>query len=285
MRVIIDKEKIKRNIKKAETLSQGVSVSLLFKDFYEDIYSCIHPVKNEIFSMNFMFSNCYAIGKGNDAHIGAVVTHVDQLSNLDPVTLKTVFIPINVGDNREGLSMDDAISLSSKIKSRVYRTDIVGMITSGCLNERAPRPKDLEEIFRAAKGSVSSLSVGGSYWLGSKEKLPSCVRDIRIGEYMLFGTIPYNNEEERLGENAILIEAEVIGVYPERNHILIDCGYSLAEPDKCSYLDRNLFYVDSSSEYTILYTDTAKFKLGDKVYMKPNYKSLVKLKNAVRNYI
>lgn len=285
MRVIIDSEKIKRNIAKAEVLAQGVPVSLLFKDFYEHIYSSIHPVKNELFSRNIMWSNCYAIGKAQDKHTGAVITSVNQLEGADYVTLKRVFIPINVTDNREGLTFDDAERLAYEAKVWNAELEVIGMITSGCLNERAPRVEDLWLIWERFKGCMSSLSIGGSYWLGKDEKLPDFIRDVRIGEYMLFGTIPYNNDEDKLGENAILIEAEVIGIYPERNHILIDCGYSLAEPDKCSYLDTSLFYVDSSSEYTILYTDTRRFKVGDRVLMKPNYKSLVKLKDAVRNYI
>lgn len=283
MRVLINREALKSNIEKAKTLSRGVPVSLLFKDFYEDIYDEIGDCGCDVFSMNKTFSNCYAIGKVNERHAGAVVTSISQLENADYITLKKVFIPIDAYDNREGLSVDNARFLAHAVKVIYPEVQVIGMITSGCLNERAPKMTDLRDIWYKLGDKIESISIGGSYWLGRDEELPNFIRDVRIGEYMLFGTIPYNNDKEKLGTNAINIEAEVIGVYPERNHILLDFGYAKAEPDKCVYPD-GLFYVDSSSEYTILYT-TKHYGIGDKMLVKPNYKSLVKLKDAVREYI
>lgn len=280
MRVLINREALESNIEKAKTLSQGVPVSLLFKDFYEDIFAEISPDVRDVFSMNIEGSNCYAIGKATGKHKGAVITSLEQMR--DDLMLERVYIPINAHDNREGLTIADAKILAQMIKS-IGPYEVVGMVTSGCLNERAPKMEEIYAIWEELKGCISSLSIGGSYWLGREEKLPNFIREIRIGEYMLFGTIPYNNDWMKLGQNAITIEAEVIGVYPERNHIMIDCGYSMAEPDKFDYAS-GLFYVDSSSEYTILYT-TDDYKVGDKMLIKPNYKSLVKLKHAVRDYI
>lgn len=280
MKVLIDRLALERNIEKAKTLSRGVPVSLLFKDFYEDIYSEISTDVRDIFSMNIEGSNCYAIGKATRKHKGAVITSLEQMR--DELMLERVYIPINAHDNREGLTIADAKILAQMVKSK-GEYDVIGMITSGCLNERAPKMEEICNIWDELKGSVSSLSIGGSYWLGRDDLLPDFIREIRIGEYMLFGTIPYNNDRLKLGQNAITIEAEVIGLYPERNHIIIDCGYSMAEPDKLEY-PNGLFYVDSSSEYTILYT-TDNYELGDKVAIRPNYKSLVKLRHAVRKYI
>lgn len=280
MRVLINRVALEENIKKAKTLSQGVPVSLLFKDFYEDIYDEISPDVQDIFSMNIEGSNCYAIGKATKKHKGAVITSVSQMR--DDLALQRIYIPINAHDDREGLAIEDVKRLSQEIKS-IGPYEVIGMITSGCLNERAPKLEELHNIWNHLKGYISSISLGGSYWLGRKEKLPKFIRDVRIGEYMLFGTIPYNLDWWRFGDNAILVETGVIGVYPERNHIIIDCGYSMAEPDKFDY-PTGLFYVDSSSEYTILYT-TKDYKVGDKMLIKPNYKSLVKLRNAVRKYI
>lgn len=286
MRVLINRNAIIKNIKRAKTLSRGVPVSLLFKDFYEDIYSEIPPMSCEIFSMNISLSNCYAIGQATNNHDGAVITSLSQITPELSRSLYSVFIPINAFDNREGLAVRDAWSLARAVKKEYPYLEVIGMITSGCLNERAPKVEDLERIWeemKEFKGCMSSISLGGSYWLGREEQLPSFVRDIRIGEYMLFGTIPYSDDKSKEGENAIHIEAEVIGVYPERNQILLDFGYAKAEPDKCQY-PSGLFYVDSSSEYTILYT-TEKYKVGEKLLIKPNYKSLVKLRNAVREYL
>lgn len=283
MRVLINREALKSNIEKAKTLSRGVPVSLLFKDFYEDIYDEIDDCGCDIFSMNKVFSNCYAIGQATCNHRGAVVTSLSQIDHIPYGEIERVFIPINAFDNREGLSIESSKILAHVSKVVYPNIHVIGMITSGCLNERAPKVDDLRKIWDQLEFTVESISLGGSYWLGREENLPGFIRDIRIGEYMLFGTIPYNSDKEKLGTNAISIEAEVIGVYPERNHILLDFGYAKAEPEKCEYPD-GLFYVDSSSEYTILYT-TKQYGIGDKMLIKPNYKSLVKLKDAVREYI
>ena len=65
MKVIIYTDHIVDNIKKAETLVNR-SISLMFKDFYEDIWSHIcHRVNNDIFSLHFDNSVCYSIGKSH----------------------------------------------------------------------------------------------------------------------------------------------------------------------------------------------------------------------------
>ena len=45
------------------------------------------------------------------------------------------------------------------------------------------------------------------------ERLPDFISDVRIGEYMLFGTIPYNEDEYKLGRNGIELSTKVIGVF------------------------------------------------------------------------
>lgn len=72
MKVIIYTDNVIKNIKKAETLV-NVPVSLMFKDFYEDIWKHIHyRVDNDIFSLHFEDSVCYSIGKAIHNQKGAV---------------------------------------------------------------------------------------------------------------------------------------------------------------------------------------------------------------------
>ena len=282
MRVLINRQAVNSNIKKAKTLAHNVPVSLLFKDFYEDIADIIEEDVFDVFAMHRPLANCYSIGRAKDFHTGTVVTSVNQIHE-GLSQLKRVFIPINMYDNREGLTVERVRRVAKAIKKTYPALRIFGLVTSGCLNERAPSVEELWKVWDELSDVIYAISLGGSFWLGKDEALPPFVRDIRIGEYMLFGTIPYDSDKKKQGTNAITIEATVIGVYPERNHILIDCGYSIAEPDKCEY-PKDVFYVDSSSEYTILYTK-AKYVVGNKIMMKPNYKSLVKLRDAVRDYI
>lgn len=285
MRVEINTSAILGNIEKAKRIATR-PISLMFKDFYEDIYSHIKDTGCKIFSKNLEGSVCYSLFNSKAKHSGCFVTKdTDFMVSLCSCNIDEFYIPINANDNREGLSIEDAVELCKFIKCRHrYQVKLYGVITSGCLNEKHPSIDELDEIWSAVSPYMEGLSIGGSFWL-AKQNLPDYVSDIRIGEYMLFGTIPYDSTKGLLGQNAIKIKARVIGVYPERNQIIVDCGYSLADVKDCTVHHQGLKYVDSSSEYTIFEFDGCEMNIGEEVEITPNYKSLVKLKDAQRYYL
>ena len=284
MKVEIDIAKIRRNIAKAESLINS-SISLMFKDFYEDIFSHLGTVKNQIFSKNIDGSVCYSLFNGKRNHSGCfVTTYGDFVTNYIVNGTRVFYIPINANDNREGLSIQQAVQLCKEIKDYDSKVKLYGAITSGCLDEKHPSSEELEDIWKHLSKYVISLSIGGSFWL-AKGELPTYVSDVRIGEYMLFGTIPFDTSEELLGENAIKIKSKVIGIYPERNQLIIDCGYSLADVKNCKLNKDGLRFVNTSSEYSIFEMENCDIKVGDEIELVPDYKSLVKLKDAKRYYI
>lgn len=284
MRVEIDIAKIRHNISKAKSLTNS-SISLMFKDFYEDIYRHLGDVDCRIFSKNIDGSICYSLFNAQARHQGCfVTTYGDFVSNYTINGIREFYIPVNANDNREGLSVEEAKTLCREIKSYDSSTTLYGALTSGCLDEKHPTREEMQNIWQSLSEYINSLSVGGSFWL-AKGDMPNYVRDIRIGEYMLFGTIPYDNNEGRLGENAIKIKSRVIGVYPERNQLIIDCGYSLADVKNCTLNKKGLRFVNTSSEYSIFEIQDCDIKIGDEIELIPDYKSLVKLKDAQRNYI
>lgn len=256
----------------------------MFKDFYEDIYYEMQDVNCKIFSKNIKGSVCYSLFGANKSHRGCfVISYEDYLFNREHNGISEFYIPINARDNREGLSLEDAKLLCDKIRALDKESLLYGEITSGCINENFPSREELENIWKELSNRVESLSIGGSFWL-AKEELPYFISDIRIGEYMLFGSIPYSDKENLFGENAFIVKSKVIGVFHDRKNIIIDCGYSLADVKDCIISNDDLEYVDSSSEYTIFRTNR-DYKIGDEVEIIPNYKSLIKLKDAERNYI
>ncbi len=283
MKVEIDIAKIKRNIDKAKSLTSS-SISLMFKDFYEDINTHLGDVGCRIFSKNIKNSICYSLFNASEEHSGCfVTTYGDYIFNRTVNGIKEFYVPINANDEREGLCIEETIKLCKKIKAHDDSVVIYGAITAGCLNEKHPAKEEMQEIWDNVFPYMKSLSIGGSFWL-AKDKLPNYVGDIRIGEYMLFGTIPYNSNEALRGECAITIKAKVIGVYPDRNQVIIDCGYALADVKDCTLVKPGLRYIDSSSEYSIFEVD-GEVSFGEEIELIPNYKSLVKLKDAQRYYI
>lgn len=288
MKVVIYTDSIIKNIKKAETLVNR-PVSLMFKDFYEDIYEHIRgKVSNSVFSLHFDDSVCYSIGKSHRRQKGAVVvTEYDAMDCVAQRAISNIYIPINAHDYREGVCLFQAAKIGEMIRLCSNDAHAFAMITSGCMNGKRPAIKELHGIWSKLNRWIESISIGGSFWLGQNEDLPDFISDIRIGEYMLFGTIPYNDEKEKLGKNGIELITKVIGVYPERNHVLLDCGYSMADMGECKCLDENLAFLHSSSEYTIMKpinTACGDYCIGDTVSFIPNYKSLVKLRYAEREF-
>lgn len=288
MKVIIYTDNIVGNIKKAETFV-NVPISLMFKDFYEDIYYHVKGrVKNDLFSLHLDNSVCYSIGKANRYQKGAVaITELDAMDCVVNRCISNVYIPINAYDYREGVSLYEASQIAKIVHFCDDKAHAYAIITSGCMNGERPTKEELYNIWDKLKIQIESISLGGSFWLGQNEELPDFISDIRIGEYMLFGTIPYNDEKEKIGRNGIELFTKVIGVYPGRRHILLDCGYSMADMSECKCLDENLEYYNCSSEYTVMKVinnTCPDYCIGDTVSFIPNYKSLVKLRYAEREF-
>jgi len=282
MRVVVYTDNIKSNIRKAERLVNK-PISLIFKDYYEDVYSHIGESERKIFGRNEGI--CFSIGKATEKNAGAMVTTVlEGIRCIKGLGLKELYIPINAYDNREGLSVYDTDILARTLKSIDKETNVYGMITCGCLNCNHPELSEMNEMWEKLQSSIEAISLGGSFWL-DKGELPSYISDVRIGEYMLLGTIPYSSDTEKRGENGIEIEAKIVGVYPERGQLLIDCGYSVADVKDCRTLDTALQYQYSSSEYTIYAApDVSSYRLGETVRLISNYYSLVKMRNAAYEY-
>ncbi len=282
MKVIIDTSAIEKNIAKAQKLV-NVPISLMFKDFYEDISRHINiPQKMNVFGLHLPDSVCYSINKADNINEGALVVSYEDYVRCYQLGIRKFYIPINAGDNREGLSASDADQLACNIDDDC---EIHGLITSGCINDEAPSIKELCSIYDSIN-HIPTISLGGSYYL-AKGFLPDFVSDIRIGEYMLFGTIPYDDCDYRLGENAIRLKTKVIESF-KNDRFLVDCGYSMADMDKCRPIgcSDSCRHIASSSEYSVYdqHLDSP-FKVGEEIDFDINYKSLVKLRNAEVEYI
>ena len=279
MEWIVNISNIRKNIEKAISLS-NVPIALMFKEFYKDLWYHIDTNGIRCFGLSLPKSICYSLGKASKINNGSFV--VNKKNALDAIScgLQTFYIPINANDNREGLSIDMAVSLAKFIKEHCNKALIMGAITSGCMNDKYPHKKALRFIDAETNMVMDGLSIGGSFWLG--KSVPEFVSELRIGEYMLFGTIPFY-KGENVGWNGIEIETSVIATYPERKQILIDAGYYHADMMECRLVNDKSEIVGCSSEYTILSVQK-EYRVGNKIRFIPNYKSLVKMCNGKVRY-
>lgn len=258
---------------------------LMFKDFYEGLAKYLpDDLIDGCWSLNLVESNCYCLYSAGVIHTGAVVVDVKNAEYLyDKYGIKRFYIPLDCGDGREGLSLKRAFHVADELTEKPY-SEVYGMITSGCMNSEAPTREKLDKIWKVmSAASADGLSLGGSYWIG-REQLPDYIKEVRIGEYMLFGTIPYCSDNTKRGSNGVEIYTKVVAVYPERKQLIVDCGYKYADLSKCTMLCEGVHYVDSSSEYSVFSYETPIYNVGDVLHFIPNYKSLVMLRNARTEY-
>ena len=271
---------LERNIEKARLLVNK-PIALMFKDFYQCIYPNLNLHDVRCFGISIPNSICYSLGKATAMNDGALVISKNEVRRCLDLGLRTLYIPINAHDNREGLSVSNAINLLRDIRSECNGIELVGLVTSGCLNEKHPNIDELWSLWYQLGSFLNGFSLGGSFWLG--QSVPDFVTEVRIGEYMLFGTIPYYTGD-REGDNGIEIETSVLAIYPERGQIIVDCGYSLADMKDCKPIEAGITVIDCSSEYTILET-RREFNAGETIRFVPNYKSLVKMRHGRIDFI
>lgn len=290
MVIKIDKKAIAYNINKAERIAKDVPVSIMLKGFY-DYLADIECVKTrKLYSQGIPNSVCYALHSAGSRHSGAVVADFDDFMECYRACgIKEFYLPFNALDDREGLDKSRCERLALRIRKSFDDVKLYMMITSGCLNDKHPGLNHIEDEWRTwASALFDGVSLGGSFYLSEMESYrtvpPRFITDVRIGEYALFGTIPFCDQKHLLGHNAITVESEVIGVHPDRRQIVVRGGYSEIDTDKCTLLSGGLTFSDVSSEYTIYNDPFLRYKRGDKVEVVPNYKSLVKLKDVAREY-
>lgn len=281
MKVFVSKSALLNNIEKAKALAGSSAISVMLKSFYEYIGDLL-PDNIVLFSKGRKDTICYSIGSSKSYHKGAVVVNIEDAENSYYQNgIKIFYIPINSGDNREGLTAKNAVELA-RIINKAGDVNCIAMITSGCINENHLSYKKLCDLWKSIKSEFSGISIGGSFYL--QKRIPSFVTEVRIGEYMLFGTIPYCEDVSRFGSNAIHVEMDVIAVYRERKQIIVRGGYEHLSTKESKLLSGGLEYVDSSSEYTIYSDHFDMYNVGDKVRVVPSYKSLITLNYVAREY-
>lgn len=288
MVIKIDRKAVAYNVSKAERIAQGIPISIMLKGFYEWLYDieCIRA--HRIYSQSIPNSVSYALRSATDRHSGAVVADYHDFEECyHACGIRAFYIPRNMCDDREGLGLRSIKRLAMKIRQGHADVKLYMMITSGCLNDRHPGlPLIRREWEEQACELFDGVSLGGSFYLSEKNLCGlGFVTEIRIGEYALFGTIPFCRDYELFGRNALTVESEVIAVYPDRRQIVVRGGYSEIDTNRCTILSGGgLTFSDVSSEYTVYNDPFQMYRTGDKVSVVPDYKSLVKLQYVAREY-
>ena len=271
MRYIVSKQTLNTNIKLAQQMVGKRKLSLIFKEYCEHLVPLLDErPSGELFSIGVEDSVCYALGLANSRNKAAMVNTLASASFLYEHGMKCFYIPIDTGDEREGLLVKDAASLAASIHEYLSPDIVIrGMITNGCINDvHFKRVTEWYDMWGYLVNHFVSLSVGGSYWLDKADQLPFCVEDVRIGRFMLFGYIPFS--DKRPGGNCLTVESEVLNVNPRNGKVLLDLGDAYCEPSMCVPHNKDLVLEDVSSNYAVFKSASASSLLRIIVIARPS---------------
>lgn len=274
MRYIVSKEALNQNIALAQSLIGLRKLSLIFKEYYEHLFPLVsqHPT-GDIFAINLQGSICYALGMANEKNKGALVNNIMDAKSLHDKGINRLYIPIDTYDGREGLPVYEAKLLAEAIHEFFgKKTTATGLVTNGCINDFHLQTKDEWVTLWSVLGNhLTGLSVGGSYWLDKAKDLPEFVKDVRIGRFMLFGYIPYS--DKKYGRNCMVAECNVIGVNLTQHKVMVDLGDAYCDPAQCVPCNKDMVFVESSSNYALYFTPQAsRYYIGQRLLFIPNYK-------------
>jgi hypothetical protein len=275
------------NAARSYCFEKGISCSAMVKDFYASLR--IQDFAEKYWGASVEGSFNYLLNNSEVGfHKGGVLMFPEEvdLVGYDAISQEVDFkgfVPVNLLDNREGMSMEDAIQFKEFCKpfeNSYFKLDGV-MITGGCLHDTVPTPRELEAMVTTLKKhGFTYISLGGSYFMQwvIDGVMPACVNEIRIGEYIICGTIPFlktSIPSELIGEPSIKVGLEILNVYPYRNQVLLSGGSQEFNVKGISIDNPNFEYVDMSTEYTIC-SYKEKPEIGEEVIVTPDYHSLVK---------
>ena len=280
MRIIVDVKQVKKNWQFAKLLAGKKKLAFLEKSFYANLkIPDILKLKMSWGRGNQQIN--YLIGDNQKQHSGGIAVSKKCIDNA-PYRKFNFWIPINLLDNREGLHYTEALSLAryAKLKGHIVKA----FSTIGCINGNVPSNDFIGAVSQCLRSEFSYYSIGGSHVLNRKN-LPNTVDEIRIGDYVLFGNIPFTNQSKSEAAHAVKLGLNVIRYYSDRNQYLLRGGNSIYNPETSEAEDKSIRIVQSSSEYTIIETNKLLSE-GDEVIIKTDYHSLQKMKSILQiNYV
>lgn len=129
MKVFVDRSVLLSNIEKAKALAGSSAISVMLKSFYEYVGDVL-PENLVAFSKERENTICYSIGSSKPFHKGAVVVDIQDAENCYHQNgIKIFYVPVDSGDNREGLTPKNAINLARSINKN-EDVNCIAMITS-----------------------------------------------------------------------------------------------------------------------------------------------------------
>ncbi|MFO8091172.1 MAG: alanine racemase, partial [Desulfatiglandaceae bacterium] len=202
-----------------------------------------------------------------------------------------VLLVAEVGDQREGIPVDEIHDVGKQIKERYSSNLALAGIAANfaCLSDRLPGKKTFDELASCMNsmaecfsGDDPILSVGGSdvlEWVENGNTLPPEVTEIRCGTAILLGTYPFHDMPVAgANTDAIILEGEVLECRQkyDRLRAVVDFGTLDTSPEDVRTPFGGIIFKGASSGYTVFdVTDCPeRLSTGRHISFLLNYRSL-----------
>lgn len=200
---------------------------------------------------------------------------------------------IDMGEGREGVSpnkIENIIEQCEGFNSKYLKFN--GFAANfGCQSDLESAKKLLlksEDAFNSILEknylNKSSLSLGGSIFLEwiQHNKISKSITELRIGEAIFLNNIPhYNTSCYFLHDDVFLFSGEILDIKQDQDfnrvRLLLDFGKIHTKPEALLPENRNIYYINHSSNYSVYGMEGKKcsLKVGDKIYFKLTYDALL----------
>lgn len=283
IKVRTNQKALEENYYQALTLASQLRVrlSLYAKEFYEDLFASFLPMGNDDWTFSAISrSRSYFVGgradsRESDGFSAGLHVSEKELGNLEMGSDYGVWVPLSLGESREGVDVFDALRIQRYCMAR--RLNFAGvMINFGCENNFIPTSlvlKYMVDSIHWVLGEVD-ISLGGGLFLGYG-KLPKGISEIRVGEFILTGDSTYTGQKEKSklkGEQVFTVEYPVLAEYKDR--LLIKAGTKTITSDS-EFEDFTIQSVNT--EYTVLKKNRPHRYGANMISCRPSYKTLTLL--------
>ncbi len=224
-----------------------------------------------------------------------------------------VLLMIDVGDLREGVMAEDAVTTAGEIL-KLPGVHLVGLGTNlNCYGGIIPTPDKMQVLLDTQKAIESLYGVqlpvisggnSGSIYLVTDKTMPQGVNNLRIGEAILLGAeTSYQQPLEGLHQDAFRLDVQIVElkekpslpfgeaglnafgekvVYEDKGMMkraIVACGRQDVYTEKLIPVDDNIAIIGASSDHTIIDVTHAKreYKVGDVVSFHLVYSGILTL--------
>jgi len=302
--------KTHKTIEIAEFQTQNVGKPITVSTIAELIFYYQSGFKDCTYAVPITFEKWKKLALNESINLSSVNFLTDDLQTVFAIneeakrlnTSVNLYLKIDSGAGRAGSQPKSKRLLAlAKFVNGASNLNLIGLLThAGQSYHTSDAEQKQEIVYQEIRSIVNSAEWLESHGIVIKERsigsTPTMMKavdlkgitEIRPGNYIWFDLFQYNRGNCELDQIACSVITAIIGVYPERNTLLVDAGALALSKDAGFYKNGKALFglikdhpdwelVSLSQEHGIIHienTDWTKLQVGDYLEIIPNHSCL-----------